>query len=179
MKNKKLNNFIRIFIALFFLQSVVWFVSAADQDPINLDFKVLEQAKQYLTSDGIDLKELPESIRSLNGKRVKITGYFLVPTEAYYADRPVTNFAVSKNAYGCPCCTWGDPPTIFNSVIVYMAKGENVRPVFTPLIEVAGTFAVKKEQFTDDSGHKQLNALYYIKDAKAQKKKQSFLKSFF
>ncbi len=179
----------RIFIALLFLQTVFWNglvfaapkkeASTVNQDVINLDFKLLEQAGQHVTDDKSDLKEIPESIQSLNGKIVKITGYFMVSADAYYSKEPIINFAVSKSAYGCPCCNWGDPPTIFNTVIVDMGKGENIKPPFTPLIEVTGTFMVKKEQFTDDEGQKRLNTLFYIKDAQAKKKKQSFLKSIF
>lgn len=174
---------------LFLLQTAFWNglvfgapkkeTSTANQDVINLDFKVLEEAERYVIEDKTDLKEIPESIQSLNGKIVKITGYFMVPADAYYSKEPIVNFAVSKSAYGCPCCNWGDPPTIFNTVIVDMGKGENIKPPFTPLIEVTGTFTVKKEQFTDDEGQKRLNTLFYVKDAQAKKKKQSFLKSIF
>jgi hypothetical protein len=146
----------------------------------NLNFRTLEQVERYVTEDKTDLKEIPEDILVLNGKRVKITGYFLIPTEAYYNNKTVSDFAVSKGNYGCPCCSsWGAPPTIFNSVIVYMKEGTTVGPPFAPLIEVTGTFMVKKETFVDDDGNKRLNTLFYIKDAEAVKKTQSMFKSIF
>jgi hypothetical protein len=60
-----------------------------------------------------------------------------------------------------------------------MKQGDVVEPPFTPLVEVIGTFIVKKEQFADGAGEKHLNTLFYIKDAQATKKKQSFLESIF
>jgi hypothetical protein len=154
-------------------------LSDVRQEVINLDFLLLEKTEQYLNKDESDLTEVPADILALNGKKVKITGYFIIVGEAYYSDKPVTNFAISKSAYGCPCCNWGSPPTIFNTVIVDMQQDESIKPPFTPLVEVTGTFIVKKEQFVDEEGKKRLDALFYIKDAVAKKKKQSFLKNIF
>ncbi len=151
--------------------------SRESQQTVVLDFRLLEQAERYVTDDKADLKEIPANILALSGKTVKVTGYFLIPSEAYYTKKPITNFGVSKNAYGCPCCSWGSPPTIFNTVIVDMKEGKSIASPFPPLVEVTGTFIVKKEQFTDSEGEKRLNTLFYIKDAQAEKKKQSFLRS--
>ena len=187
MNKGKVNDHIRIFLVLFFfatafLNGFALAVSkketpAAHQGIIDLNFNVLEDVERYVTADKSDLKEIPQSIQALNGKTVKITGYFLIPADAYYSDKPLANFAVSRNAYGCPCCSWGLPPTIFNTIIVDTKEGQGVKPPFTPLIEVTGMFSVKKEQITDEDGKKQLNTLFYIKDAQAVKKKQSLLKS--
>jgi len=184
MENKTNNNFT---IKLFLLVLLIWqsplFGVAKEKSlkdapqTTTIDFKLLEKTEEYVTGDKADLKEIPADILVLNGKLVKVTGYFLIPSQAYYLKESVSNFGVSKNSYGCPCCTWGDPPTIFNTVIVDMRQGEVVEPPFTPLIEVTGIFNVKKEQITDEEGGKRLNTLFYIKDAKAVKKKQSFLKS--
>jgi len=183
------NKHIRIFVALCLVLAIFSpdlvlgaskkETSASKQEVIDLSFKVLEETQAYVTDDKTDLKAIPENIQSLNGKIVKITGYLLVPAEAYYTDKPITNFAVSKNAYGCPCCSWGDPPTIFNTVVIDMKEGDSIKPPFTPLVEVMGEFYVKKEQFTDEDGQKRLSTLFYIKDAQAKKKKQSLLKSIF
>lgn len=141
---------------LFLLQTAFWNglafgapkkeVSTANQNVINFDFKVLEEAARYVTEDKTDLKEIPEGIQSLDGKIVKITGYFMVPADAFYNKEPIGNFAVSKSAYGCPCCNWGEPPTIFNTVIVDMKEGERIKPPFSPMVEVTGVFLVRKEQ---------------------------------
>lgn len=186
MENRINNNF-TFTITLFLLALLIWQgpVSGAAKEKslkdnphiITIDFKLLEKTEQYVTSDKADLKEIPADILALNGKLVKVTGYFLIPSQAYYLREAISNFGVSKSSYGCPCCTWGDPPTIFNTVIVDMKQGEVVEPPFTPLIEVVGVFSVKKEQVADEAGEKRLNTLFYIKDAQAKKKKQSFLGS--
>jgi len=154
-------------------------VSKETQQIITLDFALLEKTERYVTDDKADLKEIPENIFALNGKTVKITGYFLIPSQAYYTKKPISNFGVSKNAYGCPCCSWGNQPTIFNTVIVDMKQGDVIEPPFPPLVEVTGMFSVKKEQLMDETGEKYLNTLFYIKDAQVKKKKQSFLGSIF
>ena len=189
MIGKSLKNHISVFVAFAFLQSAIWTapVSAAPvkaspvtaQSVIELDFGLLEQTAKYVTDDKSDLKQIPESIRALEGKTVRITGYLLLPPEAYYYDDPVVHFAVSKDPFGCPCCTWGPPPTIFNTVVVDMEKGETVKPPFTPLVEVTGTFNIRKEQYIDEDGRKCLDMIFYVKAIRAEKKKQSFLGSIF
>ncbi|MBU0569160.1 hypothetical protein KKB40_00070 [Patescibacteria group bacterium] len=183
-KNKK-----PVLYAILFLLSVVFCgnpaFGAANKDAslntqvITLDYRMLEQTEQYLTDDQSDLKEIPENILALNGKMVNIIGYFMVPAETFYSKDPITNFAVSKNAYGCPCCSWGDPPTIFNTIMVDTKKSSVVKPPFPPMVEVTGVFLVKKEQYEDEDGTKHLGVLFYIKDAVVKKKKQSFLKNIF
>jgi hypothetical protein len=171
-------------LAILIWQSAV--LAAAEKEPskesqqiVALDFKLLEKTERYVTDDKADLKEIPKTILALNGKTVKITGYFLIPSQAYYTKKPISNFGVSKNAYGCPCCSWGNQPTIFNTVIVDMKQGDVIEPPFPPLVEVTGIFSVKKEQLTNETGEKRLNALFYINDAQVKKKKQSFLGSIF
>jgi len=186
MGNKRNNN-LNFAVELFLLTFLSWqslAFCAVKEKPskdgpqiITINFKLLEKTEKYVTADKADLKEIPADILALNGKLVKVTGYFLIPSQAYSFKEPISNFGVSKNAYGCPCCTWGDPPTIFNTIIVDMKQGEIVEPPFTPLIEVTGIFSVKKEQITNEEGEKRLDTLFYIKDAQATKKKQSFLGS--
>jgi len=142
----------------------------------NLDIKDLEKIQDQVTKDGDDIKGFPIDILHLHGKKVKLTGYLLIPYDAYLSDGSLDNFALGKNAYGCPCCDWGSspPPTVFNVVSVTMKAGEKLKPPFTPLIEVTGTFYAHQEYFTDENGKKKLAGLFFIQDAEAKKKKQGF-----
>ncbi|MFA5094489.1 MAG: hypothetical protein WC512_04525 [Candidatus Omnitrophota bacterium] len=176
------NRYICMLAVLVMLCGCVMYCPASQgqgEEAVALDFKTLEEAQRYMTDDRSDLKEIPESIAALEGKIVNVTGYFMVSAEDYYSKEPISSFAVSKNAYGCPCCNWGPPPTIFNTVIVDMKEGDGLEPPFSPLVEVTGIFHVKREQYTDGDGHKRLDALYYIKDAQAKKKNKSLLQSIF
>jgi len=142
----------------------------------NLDIKDLEKIQDQVTKDGDDIKGFPIDILHLHGKKVKLTGYLLIPYDAYLSDGSLDNFALGKNAYGCPCCDWGSspPPTVFNVVSVTMKAGEKLKPPFTPLIEFTGTFYAHQEYFTDENGKKKLAGLFFIQDAEAKKKKQGF-----
>ena len=152
-----------------------------DKEVYVLEITKLEKVQELLTKDKNDITGFPPEILALNGKKVKLTGYFLIPSDAYLSNVSVDNFAVGKNAYGCPCCNWGSspPPTIFNTVLITLKKGESLKPPFTPLVEVTGTFSAHQEYYTDDAGKKQMASLFYIQDAEAKKKKQGFLESIF
>jgi len=142
----------------------------------NLDIKDLEKVQGQVTKDGDDIKGFPIDILHLHGKKVKLTGYLLIPYDAYLSDGSLDNFALGKNPYGCPCCDWGTspPPTVFNVVSVTMKTGEKLKPPFTPLVEVTGIFYAHQEYFTDENGKKKLAGLFFIQDAEAKKKKQGF-----
>ena len=100
----------------------------------------------------------------------------MLPYDAYLSDGSFGDFALGKNAYGCPCCSWGSspPPTIFNVVLITMKDGEKLKPPFTPLVEVTGTFYARQEYFTDEKGKKKLSGLFFIQDAEARKKRSLF-----
>jgi len=126
----------------------------------------------------LDIRELEKVQNEVNkeGKKVRLTGYLLIPYDAYLSDGAIDNFALGKNPYGCPCCNWGSspPPTIFNVVFITMKNGEKLKPPFTPLVEVTGTFYAHQEYFTDDQGKKKLAGLFFIQDAEAKKKRKIF-----
>ena len=158
------------------------FASQSDDKQVYvLDIGKLEKVQEFLTKDKNDISGFPIEILALHGKKVKLTGYLLIPYDAYLSNGSIDNFAVGRNAYGCPCCNWGSspPPTVFNTVFVTLKKGGSLKPPFTPLVEVMGTFFAQQEYYTDDDGKKQLASLFYIQDAEAKKKKQGFLKSIF
>jgi tetratricopeptide (TPR) repeat protein len=138
----------------------------------NLDIKDLEKVQGHATKDGDDIKGFPIDILRLHGKKVKLTGYLLIPYDAYLAGNSLDNFGLGKNAYGCPCCNWGSSPlpTIFNVVFVTMKDGQKLKPPFTPLIEVTGTFYAHQEYYTDENGKKKLSGLFFIEGAEAKKK---------
>jgi hypothetical protein len=172
-------NQIQIFHSIKFTDDV--FANQPDDKQVyNLDIKDLEKVQnQAQTIKGVDdIKGFPADILCLDGKKVKLTGYLLIPSEAYLSDGSLDNFALGKNAYGCPCCNWGSspPPTLFNVVFVTMKNGQKLNPPFTPLVEVTGIFHAHQEYFTDENGEKRLSGLFFIKDAEATKKKQGFLK---
>lgn len=153
------------------------FASQADEKQVyNLDIRELEKVQSEVTKDGNDIGGFPIDILHLCGKKVKLTGYLLIPYDAYLSDGSLDSFALGKNAYGCPCCNWGSspPPTIFNVVFITMKTGEKLKPPFTPLVEVTGTFYAHQEYFTDDQGKKKLAGLFFIQDAEAKKKKKLF-----
>jgi hypothetical protein len=157
------------------------FASQSDDGQVyNLDIKDLEKVQdQAQTINGVaDIKGFPENILRLDGKKVKVTGYLLIPSNAYLVGDSLDNFGVGKNAYGCPCCDWSSspPPTLFNVIFVTMKNGQKLGPPFSPLVEVTGTFHARQEYFTDEDGKKRLSGLFFINDAEAIKRKQGFLK---
>ena len=147
-----------------------------DKQVYNVDIKDLEKVQAQATKEGDDIKGFPFDILRLYGKKVKLTGYLLIPYDAYLSGASIDNFGLGKNPYGCPCCNWGSspPPTIFNVVLVTMKTGEKLKPPFTPQIEVTGTFYAHQEYFTDEKGQKKLAGLYFIQDAEARKKRKLF-----
>ena len=149
-----------------------------DKHVYDLEIKELEkvQDQAQITKDGGDIKGFPVDILRLYGKKVKLTGYLLIPYDAYLSGNSVDNFGLGKNPYGCPCCNWGSspPPTIFNVVFITMKNGEKLKPPFTPLVEVTGTFYAHQEYFTDEKGKKKLAGLFFIQDAEAKKKRKLF-----
>jgi len=155
--------------------------SSNDNEIYPLSIGKLEKVQDRFAKGKSDITDFPAEILALQGKKVKVTGYLLIPYDAYASGGSIDNFAVGKNPYGCPCCDWGSslPPTIFNTVFITMKKGESLMPPFTSLVEVTGTFVAHQEYYTDDNGKKQLEGLFYIQDAEARKKKQGFLESIF
>ncbi len=149
-----------------------------DKQVYNLDIRELEKAQDQalVTKDGDDIKGFPIDILHLCGKKVKLTGYLLIPYDAYLSGTSIDNFGLGKNPYGCPCCDWGSspPPTIFNVVFVTMKDGQKLEPPFTPLIEVTGIFYAQPEYFTDENGKKKLSGVFFIQDAEAKKKRKLF-----
>ena len=147
-----------------------------DSQVYNINIKDLEKVQSQVTKEGDDIKGFPIDILHLYGKKVKLTGYLLIPYDAYLSGDSLDNFGLGKSPYGCPCCNWGSspPPTIFNVVFVTMKTGEKLTPPFTPLVEVTGTFYAHQEYFTDDQGKKKLAGLFFIQDAEAKKKKKWF-----
>jgi hypothetical protein len=147
-----------------------------DKKIYSLDVKTLEKVEDELTKDGNDISGFPMDILILHGKKVKLTGYLLIPYDAYATDDSIDNFAVGKNAYGCPCCNWGNspPPTIFNTVFVKMKEGAKLSPPFTPLVEVTGIFFAQRDYYIDENGAKQLGGLFFIQEAVATKKQKWF-----
>ena len=147
-----------------------------DSQIYNINIKDLEKVQSQSTKEGDDIKGFPIDILRLYGKKVKLTGYLLIPYDAYLSGDSLDNFGLGKNPYGCPCCNWGSspPPTIFNVVFVTMKTGEKLKPPFTPLVEVAGTFYAHQEYFTDENGKKKLVGLFFIQDAEAKKKRKLF-----
>ena len=152
-----------------------------DKQVYNLEIKDLEKVQDQVTKDGDDIKGFPIDILRLHGKKVKLTGYLLIPYDAYLSGNSLDNFALGKNAYGCPCCNWGSSPTptVFNVVSVTMKTGEKLKPPFTPLVEVTGTFFAHQEYFIDENGKKKLAGLFFIQDAEAKKKRKLFPISLF
>ena len=147
-----------------------------DSQVYNINIKDLEKVQSQATKEGDDIKGFPIDILRLYGKKVKLTGYLLIPYDAYLSGDSLDNFGLGKNPYGCPCCNWGSspPPTIFNVVFVTMKTGEKLKPPFTPLVEVTGTFYAQQQYFTDEKGQKKLAGLFFIQDAEAKKKRKWF-----
>ena len=147
-----------------------------DKQVYNLDIGKLEKVQALLMKDKNDITGFSAEILALNGKKVRLTGYLLIPYDAYLSGGSIDNFMVGKNAYGCPCCDWGSspPPTVFNTVVVALKKGESLKPPFTPLVEVTGTFFAHQEYYIDADGKKQLASLFSIRDAEAKNKRKLF-----
>jgi len=167
-------------LALLFF-SVAFAGPSDDNEIYQLDIGRLEKVRGRIVKDKSDITDFPAEILALQGRKVRITGYLLIPYDAYDSGGSIDNFAVGKNPYGCPCCDWGSspPPTVFNTIFITMKKGEGLAPPFTPLVEVTGIFAAHQEYYTDENGKKQLEGLFYIQDAEAEKKKRGFLDSIF
>ncbi|MDD5022118.1 MAG: hypothetical protein PHR82_08350 [Endomicrobiaceae bacterium] len=174
---KSINSLILAVLSFIIVVSISTFAYSDNhsgrQKIIEIDFNLLETLNNYVTEDESDLKEIPKNIQALNGKIVKACGYLMIPADSSYNDKPLNNFAVSKNAYGCSCCTWGPPPTIFNTIMVDMKDGTSLSKPFTDMVEVTGLFVIKKEQIPDHDGGKRLGVIFYIKNAEAKKYKKS------
>ena len=163
--------------SLMILGVIAFTFSAAVADTIEadsvkvLDFAQLEKAKDLQTKDGLDVTGIPKEILEMQGKKVKVTGYFSIPIAGFYDNLPVNKFAVLRYAYGCPCCNWGSnpPPTVFNTIFVDMKQGETLKPNFTPQVNVTGTFVATREYYNDENGVKTIYRLFYIKDAEVDK----------
>jgi hypothetical protein len=170
---KYLKNFFSVVIAFGCVMSVpVSHVADARQDKTkvyDLSYGLLLKAQPILEKGRAeDVANLPDALKSLDGQRVRITGYLLIPREAYYLNKTLEAFAVSQNAFGCPCCTPGPPPTIFNILRVKADKGAGIEPPYPPRITVEGMLRIEPEY---ENG--ELVALYSITEAKAQKKSNS------
>jgi hypothetical protein len=140
-------------------------------------FEQLEQARKYIdkAKKGEDITDFPDDLLKLSGKMVKVTGNLLIPREQYYMNEPLKNFAVSKNAFGCPCCTWGPPPTVFDSIFVTLKEGIRLDPPYSQYVTVTGIFKTEKSSCEDG----RLAGLFYITNATAEKVKKSLLSSIF
>lgn len=140
-------------------------------------FEQLEQTKRYIDKGkrAEDITDFPDELLKLNGKMVRLTGNLLIPSEQYYMNEPLKNFAVSKNAFGCPCCTWGPPPTVFDSIFVTLKEGVRLDPPYSQYVTVTGVFKTEKSSCEDG----RLAGLFYITNATAEKVKKSFLSSIF
>ena len=140
-------------------------------------FEQLEQTKKYVDrgKKNEDITGFPEELLKLNGKLVRLTGNLLIPSEQYYMNEPLKNFAVSKNAFGCPCCTWGPPPTVFDSIFVTLKEGVRLDPPYSQYVTVTGIFRAERSSCEDG----RLAGLFYITNATAEKVKKSFLSSIF
>ncbi|MFA6320505.1 MAG: hypothetical protein WCY36_01470 [Candidatus Omnitrophota bacterium] len=138
-------------------------------------FEQLEQTRKYADKKkkGEDITGFPDEILKLNGKMVKLTGNLLIPSEQYYMNEPLKNFAISRNAFGCPCCTWGPAPTVFDSVFVTLKEGVRLDPPYSQRVTVTGIFKAEKSSCEDGK----LAGLFYITNATAEKVKESFLSS--
>ncbi|MDD5567956.1 MAG: hypothetical protein PHY88_01970 [Candidatus Omnitrophica bacterium] len=147
-----------------------------DNQVYKLDIRELEKVKSEVNKEGDDISGFPIDILHLCGKNVKLTGYLLIPYDAYLSNGDLDNFALGKNPYGCPCCNWGSspPPTIFNVVFITMKAGEKLKPPFTPQVEVTGIFYAHQEYYTDEQGKKKIAGLFFIQDAEAKKKRKIF-----
>lgn len=185
----KVNKEIFLLISLMTLQAIVpgnlAFAASnkrsedVHREVVKLDFSLLERTEQYVNEDRSDFTEIPKEVLALNGKQVEITGHLIAGVEAFYSEEPVTHFAVSKTALGCPFCNGDTSPTIFNTVIVNMKEGRSLKPPFAPYVEVTGTFNAKKEYFVDENGIKRLDAIFYINDAQAKTKKRLLSQNIF
>ena len=176
MISVKKNSRIRPFNGAKFPEEVLAQPPSGDEKIYPLDIGKLEKAKVQITREKDDVKYLSEDIRALNGKKVRVTGYLLVPYASYVSGDNIADFAVGKYPYGCPCCDWGSSPlpTVFNTVSVTMKKGEDLSEPLSPMVEATGVFLIHPEYYTDESGKKQLEGLFFVKDASAKKKKKLF-----
>lgn len=142
-------------------------VAVAETGPaVAVDLATLERTEDFLSLAYPHKTDIPEDIRALEGHVVKIKGYFMVPAETFVGEEPIGHFALARNAYGCPCCTWGPPPTIFNTVVVNMNNGDKLMPPFEPMYEVSGVFEIKIKQYSAGFGRKNLEPLFYLNDAR-------------
>lgn len=132
----------------------------------SLSFGLLSKAKPVLgKGKPDDMAKLPDNLKNLNGKLVRITGALLLSKESWYIDKPVNFFAVSQNSYGCPCCFWGPQPTVFNTLIVTVKKGHEIRQPFSPQVVIEGILHIEPEY---EDG--ELVGLYSISEATVKKK---------
>jgi len=139
-----------------------------DEKIYSLTFEEMESTKKLIDEKGNDITGFPAELVKLNGKKVKITGNLLIPNENYYLDAPLSSFAVSKYPFGCPCCSWGPPPTLFNVVFVTMEDQKALKPPFSQNVSVTGVFKAEKKYYEKGK----LEGLFFITHATVEKIKK-------
>lgn len=160
-----------------FTSATAFAQTSVSEEPVVLTLKELKKIRKALNKDETDITVYPEEISRLNGKPVVLQGYFLVPFETYLFKEEVTEFVVGENPYGCPCCSPGPPPTIFNSVNVYMKEGTKLDAPFPVLVEVRGVFKAQQDYYIDEFDKKRVDSLFSIHDATVATKKKPVWKT--
>lgn len=129
--------------------------SGADAAPVLIDFDLLDEARPL---DLIDLSlEFPESLRALEGKRVRLLG-FMAP---YDSLNDMRRCMIVPSYVGCSFCT---PPSLTQVVYVRQADRASGRfPFIEPPSDISGILRLPRTGSTNE-GH-QDGFVYVIEDA--------------
>jgi hypothetical protein len=114
-------------------------------------FQLLEKSKSL--SQGSDVR-VPDDVRALDGRWVTVTGNVLIP----WAEQRVTQFVLAKNPWD-GCCL-GIPPGPYDSVLVKLRDGSQLKDRYSTVQTLSGRFRVELER---SEGY--VTGLYQLIDA--------------
>ena len=94
-----------------------------------------------------EAKMLTESIKALDGKKVKLRGFILPST--LFRESDINEFVLVRDNQ--ECC-FGPSAALFDCVVVNLVDGVKTDYTTRP-VTVTGTFKLKEYKYPDDTGH--------------------------
>lgn len=125
------------------------------EDAIRVSYDDLDLLKvlnlEPVTPKGLEL--MPEWLRALNGRRIRIRGFMYPPTESI----GITAFSLARDNQ---ICCFGRNPKIYDLFPVVMRPGQTTEYILNRPFDVVGVFHIEP-----DADGEELFQLYYIDDA--------------
>jgi hypothetical protein len=126
--------------------------------PGHVTFAELASMPKAITQPGFS--DFPPALAERNGKTVTMTGFLIVA----YAVEPITEVLLAKNPWD-QCCL-GEPPTLFDSVLVRLKPGTKLSRSRIGIVSLTGTFKIAPTyDFNPGKKREELGQLYLLEDA--------------